>query len=193
MLRAGLPVLLAGALVVMAMSKATDRPWVANGWLAEWILGRPANEGGSQWRSGRAGQLRAMQAAVPPGEPLLVLLSWPSLLDFRRNPIAVMDHTGKIGPPVRPATDDPLAWSRYLIRIGYRYVAYSYADEAVYTRNWARRDIERFTDPYWFSPFMVSFGIAHIQMRATLIALRNFGDVIYDDGEVFVVRLRDQS
>ena len=186
--RLGLAASLAVALVVVAMTKIVDRRWIDDGWIGERVAG-PLRPGASDWRVGRASQLQAMQDAVPRGEPLLVLLSWPSLLDFRRNPIAVMDHPAMIGPPVVPAADDPAAWARYLIAHGFRYVAYSYGDEASYSRVHAQRDIAKYSGPLWYSRYMVVDDTAELQMRDTMLALRQYGTVIYDDGSQFVIRL----
>jgi hypothetical protein len=190
-IRMVLPSMLTVVLVVMAISKYGNEPWFYNGWIAELVV-RPAHFESSQVRDDRIQQLRAMQSVVPPGAPLFVLLSWPSLLDFRRNPIAVTDHPLQIGPAGMPAGDDPAGWSRYLANLGFRYVAYSYSDEAMYNTKLAEADIERFSEPNRSSPFMVEFAVGNIQMRETLLALRHLGTVIYDDGDEFVVRLNER-
>ena len=180
--------LIAVGLVVMALSKATEKPWIANGWIAELALG-PADYAGNEWRDGRRmKQVRMLQAAVPPGQPMLAVLNWSPLLDFRRNPIAVMDDPTEIGPPGMPRADDSVGWAHYLIGLGFHYVAYSHAD-AVAHRHWNEQNIARFSDPSRSSPFMVDLSIAAIQMTETLFALREIGTVVYDDGDEFVIRL----
>jgi hypothetical protein len=188
--RLTLSVMLLLALAVL-VTKDRDRPWYYNGWLAERLLG-PVRYGRSDWSDDRIARLRSMQAAVPPGEPMLVLLSWPALLDFRRNPIDVMDHPAMMGPPGLPAADDTTEWWRYLVGLGIRYVAYSYGDEAAYPKRYAERELERYSLPYQASPYMVADSLANIQMRDTLLALRQFGTVVYDDGDEFVIKLRDK-
>ena len=75
--------------------------------------------------------LQAMQTAVPPGRRLLVRLEDPFLLDFRRNPIWVMDHPGLCGPPPGvPQSATVAAWAPYLRSAGVDFVAYDYANEA---------------------------------------------------------------
>ena len=130
-----------------------------------------------------------MQAAVPQGEKLLVLLSWPSLLDFQRNPIFVMDHPAEIGPPGLPPANDAAAWSRYLRSLGIDYVAYSYGDQAVYTKEWALRDIAQYSRPESRSRLMIEFATAHIAMRETLLTLAHTHKLVYDDGKEFVIYL----
>jgi hypothetical protein len=189
-IRTVLPGMLTVVLVVMAISRFGNEPWFYNGWIAELAV-RPAHFADGQRQDDRVKQLRAMQSVVPPGAPLFVLLSWPVLLDFRRNPIAVTDHPMQIGPAGMPAGDDPEGWSRYLTGLGFRYVAYSYSDEAMYNTRLAEADIVRFSEPDRSSPFMVEFAVGNIQMREALLAMRNLGTVIYDDGDEFVVRLND--
>jgi hypothetical protein len=76
-------------------------------------------------------RVRAMQAAVPPGEKLLVYLAEPAFLDFRRNPLYVADWPGETSlPPGMPLYAGPRAVQEYLLRVGIRYVAYSYARKA---------------------------------------------------------------
>lgn len=76
-------------------------------------------------------RVRAMQAAVPPGEKLLVYLAEPAFLDFRRNPIFVADWPGETSPPPgMPLYQGPRAVREYLLSVGIRYVGYSYARKA---------------------------------------------------------------
>lgn len=191
-LRVMMSAVLAASIVMMAVSTVTGRRWIDDGWLGELVVG-PEPHTRSEWKDERIAELRAMQAAVPAGEPILVLLSWPSLLDFRRNPIAVMDHGGQMGPPGRPAADDAASWARYLSRLGFHYIAYSYRDEAVKTKAWAEHDIAQYSSPSSYSAFMVADTLADIQMRETFLALRHFGKVVYDDGDQFVVHLTEKS
>jgi hypothetical protein len=189
LIRVALPALVAVMLVAVATKDARRTEWFDSGWIAELFLG-PTNYVPGQWRTDLRPQLRTMQSAVPPGEPMMVLLSWPALLDFRRNPIAVMDHAGMMGPPGRPPPNDPVGWSRYLLRHGIGYVAYSYSDEAVFTKRFAERERNRYREPWQASAYMIADSDANIQMRETLIALRKLGTVVYDDGSEFVVKLK---
>jgi hypothetical protein len=191
LLRLGLVCLVALGLLTLVTKDRGRTQWFDSGWIAELILG-PAHYEPGQWRNDLGAQLHAMQAAVPPGAPMLVLLSWPALLDFQRNPIAVMDHAGMMGPGHRPAANDPAGWSRYLLGLGIRYVAYSYADEAAFTTSFARRERNRYNEPWQASAYVVADATANIEMRETLLALRDLGTVIYDDGNEFVIRLNNR-
>jgi hypothetical protein len=66
-----------------------------------------------------------IQAAVPPGQPILVMLDHTYLLDHKRNPILNYDHPGTTGPERGPpAFEGPEALVAYLGRVGVRYLAY---------------------------------------------------------------------
>jgi hypothetical protein len=74
---------------------------------------------------------RAFQDAAPPGAILLTRLAYPLYLDFRRNPIYVADWPGIVSPPPgMPVFKGPEPLASYLVGHGYRYVAYSYGNEA---------------------------------------------------------------
>jgi hypothetical protein len=78
---------------------------------------------------------REMQLSVPPGQAVLVRLDKNFLLDFRRNPIYVNDLPGGASlPPGIPIFDGPEALAQYLLDHGIRYLAYSYGDEATFSR-----------------------------------------------------------
>jgi hypothetical protein len=66
-----------------------------------------------------------IQASVPPGAPILVVLDHTQLLDGRRNPLFLYDHPGAMGPPPGPPCfGGPEAFAMYLRSVGVRYVAY---------------------------------------------------------------------
>ena len=179
---------LALALAIMALSKSTERSWIDDGAIAEAIVGKRPGDS-ADWRDDRQAEYLAMQQAVPAGQPIAVMLSWPSLLDFRRNPIMVMDWPAMMGPPGMPHPDDAEGWSAYLIRNDIRYVAYSYGDEAGYSKTRVAHDIARFSRPASYSLYQVTLATRTAQMHDTFLALRSLGTVVYDDGKQFVVQL----
>jgi hypothetical protein len=78
---------------------------------------------------------QAMQHSVPAGQTILARLDDPFLLDFRRNPIDIIDVPGRASPPPGMpsfAGSEPLA--NYLLGQHIRYIAYSYSDEAGFSR-----------------------------------------------------------
>jgi hypothetical protein len=79
---------------------------------------------------------RNMQLAVPPGQKILVRLDKNFLLDFRRNIIYINDLPGGASlPPGIPIFKGPEALADYLLKHGIRYLAYSYGDEAAFSRH----------------------------------------------------------
>ena len=75
-----------------------------------------------------AKRYRAMQAAVPEGAKLLVMLDEPVFLDFRRNPIANLDTPGFASPMEAsgqmPSFEGPDAVRAYWLAQGYEYLAF---------------------------------------------------------------------
>jgi hypothetical protein len=70
---------------------------------------------------------RALQAAIPPGAPVLARLQMASLLDFGRNPIQVVEYPGETSPPPGlPIGRGSEAVVEFLLARGLRYLAYTY-------------------------------------------------------------------
>jgi len=66
-----------------------------------------------------------IQASVPAGASILVMLDHSHLLDGRRNPLFQYDHPGAMGPaPGPPCFQGPEAFAQYLRSVGVRYIAY---------------------------------------------------------------------
>jgi hypothetical protein len=164
-------------------SKSTPDRWLADGLLYQ----REVTE--SQASAAEKKRYDDLQKAVPTGEPLLVLMRAPHLLDFGRNPISVMDHAGKMGPGKVPDMNNAPEWAHYLGSLGFHYVAYSYGDQAGYDSVWASHAIRDFSRGTSYSPFMVREAEASIQMRRTFVAFQRIGKTVYDDGKEFVVHL----
>jgi hypothetical protein len=79
---------------------------------------------------------RDLQLAVPAGQKILVRMDKNFLFDFRRNPIYVNDLPGGASlPPGIPIFKGPDALADYLVQHGIRYLAYSYGDEATFSRS----------------------------------------------------------
>lgn len=78
----------------------------------------------------------ALQAAVPAGAALAVVLDQPAYLDYARNPIANLDTPGFASPFVDgeqlPAFRGAEPVREYLVAAGYRYVAYVRPDRSRY-------------------------------------------------------------
>jgi len=134
----------------------------------------------------RRNALLRMQAAVPPGEPILVRLDTPYLLDFRRQPLYVMDWPGLAGPPGLPQDGNSTAWQTYLRSLGIRYVAYSYGNEAGMSGAYIAAQLQR-TGSIWQRKLLTRTA----EVQAMLASLRRSDDVVFDDGLDAVVRLRE--
>ena len=75
----------------------------------------------------------AMQAAIPAGARVLVMLDDPAMLDYRRNRIASLDTPAYASPGAQLPTfrgAEPLR--AYLVAEGYRYVAFVRSDRSHY-------------------------------------------------------------
>jgi len=123
---------------------------------------------------------KTLQQSVPPGVAILTRLDRPFLLDFKRNPVFLVDYAEASPPPGMPYSKGGEALARYLIPLPVRYVAYSYSDEAE-RRSAPAHDV--------VSPWMRN------QLRYTddfeddLEELAKTRRRIYDDGNNFVLDL----
>jgi hypothetical protein len=190
---------LAGALALFLLALQRHQSWhpdtVASGQLYVAAAGRPVTifdniVDATADRVALRHAARAMQDSVPPGARMLVRMANPFLLDFRRNPIWVMDHPGLCGPaPGVPTDADVAAWTAYLRANGVGFVAYAYLDHAG-------------EPPQNDALFMRTNGPSHFQdvistqaaaVQAMLLNLRNAVPVVYDDGTRFVAALAARS
>ncbi len=128
---------------------------------------------------------RRMQAAVPPGEPLLARLGHSYLLDFARNPISIVDTAGGASPPPGlPLYQGPGPVRDYLRGLGIRYVAYSYADEAGLDEA-SHRERARSDPNPWYR-----LSAAHtLDFQANLSALMRTERRLHDDGRLVLLDL----
>jgi hypothetical protein len=151
-------------------------------WLVSEIKGHTA---GDDWDRG---EYQAMQQSVPAGQTILARLDDPFLLNFRRNPINIIDMPGRASPPPGMpsfAGSEPLA--DYLLGQHIRYIAYSYGDEAGYSRavmgdrlNLDKRDWTYNTATYVFD------------FQDNLRELGRTRRRVYDDGRIWVIDLSRQ-
>lgn len=76
---------------------------------------------------------RAMQSALPAGEPMVVMVDDPAMLDYRRNTIANLDVPGFASPGRGlPAFRGAEALREYLLEQGYRYAAFVRSERSRY-------------------------------------------------------------
>ena len=100
-----------------------------------------------------------LQEAVPAGDPILVMLDQPYLLDFARNPILNLDMEGLASPhPGIPCFRGSEPVADYLLAHGIRYVMFVFPEHSTYLY---RRDIwlDHLFDPdeIWrvYAPYML--------------------------------------
>jgi len=120
-----------------------------------------------------------LQQALPPGSAVLVRLSKPFLLDFRRNTIFAADLPCISSlPPGMPCPGGAIAVARYLRAKGIMYIAYEYATEAYYPESkfWPH------VDPSQFPSTVATTARYAFSFNRTLAALYRAGPKLYDDG-----------
>jgi hypothetical protein len=132
------------------------------------------------------GRYRAMQAAVPAGAPLIVMLDDPALLDYRRNPIANLDTPGFAGPGGElPAFRGAEPLRAYLVAHGYRHAAFVRSDRSRYF----------FRRGHWLNRLFVDIELFQIMAAYTIDAIDSFAElatttrVVYDADGLVVLDL----
>jgi hypothetical protein len=130
-------------------------------------------------------EYRHVQESVPPGEKILARLERPYHLDFRRNPVYIVDYPGSASPPPgMPFYRGPEALAEYLAGQSIRYVAYSYSTECAFQRQFHRKRLLPTADPW-----------ARCQAEHTFDFQDNLADlmktrrVLYDDSDIVVIDL----
>jgi hypothetical protein len=128
---------------------------------------------------------RAMQAAIPEGQPLLTRLAYPIYLDFARNPLFVADWPGITSPrPGMPVFHGPDALANYLLEHQLPYLAYSYADDA----HFAPRDYAYRLEPS-FHLWIRNQAQATLDFQDNVEQLARTHRHVFDDGYAYVLDL----
>jgi len=129
---------------------------------------------------------RAMQAALPAGERVVVMLDDPALLDYDRNPIANLDTPGFASPePQLPAFRGAEPLRAYLVAQGYRYAAFVRSERSRYF----------FRRGFWLWRMFNDAELFQIMSAYTIDAIDNFAElatttkVRYDDDGLVVLDL----
>jgi hypothetical protein len=140
--------------------------------------------------TGRPEVERGLQAAVPPGARMLVLIERPYLLDFARNPIELLDQPGAASPaPGIPLLQGSEATASYLLARGTRYFAFTRPDRSgipLYSRtHWkgmgSGAPVWRDAMAIYLATFDVVDHLAQTRRR------------LYDDGRLVVVDLMNRE
>jgi hypothetical protein len=129
---------------------------------------------------------RALQASVPVGAPLLTMVDEPFWLDFRRNPIQVLDMPGHVSPPPGVPLADDEALVAYFAREGFRYLAFvrPTASSNLYRRDKWTRMIGPLAPPLWRKA-----APRYLQLFDRLESLAASRVRLHDDGKMVVLDL----
>ncbi len=129
-----------------------------------------------------------LQASVPEGETILARLNHNYALDFRRNTIYIADYPGGSSlPPGMPFFQGPEALVAYLESQKIYFIAYSYRDQAYFTKEEYGNRLDPTMNAWIRTEAQHTFDFQD--------NLKEIGDTyqrIYDDGIHFVVDLRQK-
>ena len=132
---------------------------------------------------------RQAQNAVPESEAILARLQKPFLLDFQRNTVYVADWPGDISPPPGlPAERDPEAVADYFALQSIRYIAYSYATEAGYSKEHFGYRLKPSTHSWVYALTKRIF-----DFQDDLTQLMKTRKIIYDDGDICIIDLQQKA
>jgi hypothetical protein len=138
---------------------------------------------------GEKQQYQEMQAAIPIGSTLLARVDKPYLLDFKRNSIYVADVPGAASPPPGlPMFRGADEIADYLLSVSVRYVAYSYGDDAGFSRSSliARQSPDSNKISRVEAMNIMDFGDALVELGRTRTH-------VYDDSANFVLDLAETA
>jgi hypothetical protein len=132
---------------------------------------------------------KSMQGSVPAGQTIFARTDKNFLLDFKRNSIYIDDSPGGSSPPPgMPFFKGSEPVANFLLSKNIRYVAYSYADQAGFTRG-------LFGDR--LSPaiqvWIRTEAVHYFDFQDNLATLGQSRKRIYDDGSIFVLDLTQRA
>ncbi|HOX28334.1 MAG TPA: hypothetical protein PLQ76_04170, partial [bacterium] len=133
--------------------------------------------------SERAAPYLSAQRSVPPGAVIFERLDIPFVLDFRRNPVYVVDWPGTVSPPpgIPSYKEGPEPLAKYLLSKKIKYIMYSYGNEAGYHEDYAK---ERSSLGYSWN---TQTAMNTIGFQKNLSALGKTREKIFDDGSILVI------
>ena len=132
---------------------------------------------------------REMQMAIPKGETILARLEKSFLLDFNRNQIFIIDcPCGSSPKPGMPFLKGPELLANYLLDQSIKYVAYSYASEAQYTREIFGQLLDPSMNVWFRTDAKNTF-----DFQDNLMKLYKNRKIIYDDGKNFILDISQPS
>ena len=132
------------------------------------------------------GRYSALQGTVPVGATILERLDKPYLLDFRRNTIYVNDYPGGSSPPPgMPLFGGPGVLADYLAARGVDFIMYSHRSEAGYSKAKFGGRLTPGVNAFVYTQALHTFAF-----QDRVMEMRNTNDVISDDGDTFLIRVR---
>jgi len=129
--------------------------------------------------------VRAAQARIPEGAPILAWMGTPFHLDYRRNPVYTIpdpDFSRRwLGMPIGDDPADPARLVRFLHGRGVRYMIWAYNVPGMRSDASLQQDIAG----GWYA----WRGVLTLEFKGMLRTLAHAGEVVYDDGHVVAFAL----
>ncbi|MFH1968373.1 MAG: hypothetical protein ABIJ84_03230 [bacterium] len=130
-------------------------------------------------------QYSDLQKAVPEGEIIIARLDRNFLFDFKRNAIYINDAPGGSSlPPGIPLKSGGEAMANYFLSHDIKYIAYSYGNEA----NFSRASVSGMLKPH-VNPLLRAISENGLAFQDNTMELSKTRQIIYDDGKNFVLDL----
>lgn len=154
-------------------------------------LGRQILASKDKLREDSAVPYQKLQAKIPAGERMIVMLDDAYWFDFKRNRIDLVDLPGAASPPPGMPLDDDERLAKYLLDQGYHYLAFVHfnASKSLYKRDhWIKirnsskaEEIWKKSAPYYLDTFDRFDGLSKSRR------------VVYDDGVMVAVDLTSKN
>ena len=134
---------------------------------------------------GELKQYSDLQKAVPVGETIIARLDRNFLFDFKRNNVYINDTPGGASlPPGIPLRSGSEAMADYFLSHNLKYVAYSYGNEA----NFSRVSVSGMLKAH-VNPLLRAISENGLAFQDYTMELSKTRKIIYDDGKNFVLDL----
>ena len=134
---------------------------------------------------GELKQYLDLQKSVPAGETIIARLDRNFLFDFKRNRVYINDTPGGASlPPGIPLKSGSEAMADYFLSHNLKYIAYSYGNEA----NFSRVSVSGMLKPH-VNPLLRAISENGLAFQDYTVELSKTRKIIYDDGKNFVLDL----
>lgn len=134
-------------------------------------------------------QYYKMQNSVPSGEKILARLDRNFVFDFKRNEVYIIDLPGGASlPPGMPFFIGPEKLAEYLLSKSIRYIAYSYGNEANFTKQIGSTMLEPQVNPWLKTETQHAF-----DFQDNLMKLSKTRRIIYQDEKNFILDIGQRN